>query len=171
MKLYTKNGDKGKSSLYDGTILSKADLSFDILGDSDELSSHIGMLASLTDDKIPYLRKIQDRLLDIGSVIANGWNKSSPAISEEDVKEIEGLIDSYEEKNSPLTVFILPGVNPSDAQAHICRSVSRRFERGLASDKGTDDKYILQYVNRLSDYFFALSRNLSGCSEIRRGNA
>lgn len=201
IKLYTKAGDKGNTVLYDSKGHSKSDLVFDVLGDLDELSAHIGMLKSMaglyldfslmpeikehfTNLRHPnwdFLKTIQSKLLDIGSAIAIS-KKEYIAITEDDIKSIEKEIDKLEEENTPLKVFILPGVNLPDSQAHICRAVTRRVEREfvrygkqdvqalgqLMSEKMRNYSEILKYLNRLSDYFFALARNLSGCTEDAR---
>lgn len=176
-KLYTKTGDKGKTSLYDGSRRYKGEIIFDVLGNIDELSSHIGLLCtklseSNTINSKDILRQIQVNLLDIGSniaVIDENKKKKVPKISENDVKRIEGWIDKCEEKNEKLTEFLLTGVREIDAQSHVCRSVTRRVERSLwklVDDIDVDSK-ILQYINRLSDFFFAFARNLSGGEEIK----
>lgn len=189
MKLYTKTGDSGITSLYDGNRIPKFSIFFKVLGDIDELSSNIGLLcAYLKEKKYPdkYLRKIQHKLLDIGSniaVVKESRKKSVPKIQEEDVKLLEEWIDMCDEKNDKLTEFLLPGVNKTDSQCHICRSITRRVERGLWEIQYSDkiingksvinmenvdiDKNIIVYINRLSDFFFAFSRNLSNGEDIK----
>lgn len=199
-KLYTKNGDNGTTCLYDMRRINKNNNIINALGDLDELSAHIGLLCAQCTPKcaqctpkcaqctpkcenelnpVPNLRLIQHKLLDIGSNIATKVINRTTYITEEDIKAVEDWIDICEEQNTPLKEFILPGVHLADAQAHVCRAVCRRFERGLVSlhfDKELNkkeipyyvDPQILQYVNRLSDYFFALSRYLSGCKETTR---
>jgi cob(I)alamin adenosyltransferase len=207
-KIYTKGGDKGLTSLYDGSRHPKSSPVFGLLGGLDELGSHIGLLIAYYPKKIgidrlnqvPYLRRIQDILLDIGSQIATP-NKTDSNISVDDVKEIENWIDRLETVNKPLTKFVLSGVNKADAQAHVCRSVTRRVERDFffVSEKSLRDfesdrrseksrnctesdprstmshinmnQDLFKYLNRLSDYFFVLSRYLSGCSEQERGDS
>lgn len=176
MKLYTKTGDKGMTSLYDGSRKSKGSVIFDVLGNLDELSSHIGVLCSKIkkDNFLCILRIIQTKLLDIGSniaVIDEKKKKRVPKIEEKDVHIVENWIDTCEKDNKKLTEFLLPGVGETDSQCHVCRSVSRRVERSmwkLINDDGieiTDE--ILKYMNRLSDFFFALSRNFSNREEIK----
>ena len=185
-KLYTKTGDKGTTSLYDGNRIPKNSIFFDVLGDLDELSSHIGMLITLIKDyDINYLRFIQKHLLNIGSNIAVVNNeKKVPIITENNIRNLELEIDDCESCNKKITEFLLPGVNKSDAQCHICRSVTRRLERNLwklhyssdlvkgkrnnieLSEVHVDDN-ILVFINRLSDYFFALSRNLSEGNDVK----
>ena len=176
-KLYTKTGDKGTTSLYDGSRRYKGNIIFDVLGNLDELSSHIGLLCakiseSLATNSKDILRQIQVNLLDIGSniaVIDENKKKKVPKINDKDVIKIEGWIDKCEEKNEKLTEFLLAGVKDIDAQSHVCRSMTRRVERSmwrLADEIDIDDN-ILQYMNRLSDFFFAFSRNWSNGEEIK----
>lgn len=185
-KLYTKTGDKGTTCLYDMRRVPKGNVLIDFLGDLDEFSAHIGLLCSLLNEQrniedVCHLRFIQNKLLDIGSNIATTKErKRTTGVSDQDVGNVEGWIDACEEKNTPLKEFILPGIKPFDAQAHICRAVCRRVERRLVdihfdNELNKDRQYvsseILQYVNRLSDYFFALARKLSECNETTRSEA
>ena len=182
-KLYTKTGDKGQTSLYDGNRINKSSIFCDVLGNLDLLASNIGMLISLIGENINSicLRKIQVILLNIGSNIAVVYEKRKhrvPKITNEHIILLEGWIDVCEEKNPKLTEFLLTGTNQTDSQCHICRSISRTVERNLwklnneyqneiQSLKYNEctNKYIepniLKFINRLSDYFFALSRNFS----------
>lgn len=200
-KLYTKTGDKGTTSLYDGSRQKKSRIFFDVLGDLDELASHIGLLCakisekkgqlnnfrdsvengavlleekiSITDGQLDRLREIQVKLLDIGSnvaVVDETKKGKVPKFSEDDVKCVEKWIDDCEEKNTKLTEFLLTGVGNLDSQCHVCRSVSRRAERGLWKLYDRDiyvDANILKYMNRLSDFFFAFARHLTGGHEIK----
>ena len=187
-KLYTKTGDKGITSLYDGNRIPKTSIFFEVLGTIDELSCHLGLLIALLkkNQDCKFLRIIQIKLLDIGSNIAVTSHKKVPKILEQDVKNIEVLIDYYDKINSKLTEFVLPGVYQADAQCHICRSVSRRAERllwkinnksgelkvtnrrtNIVMDDVTVDVNILQYMNRLSDFLFSYARFLSNCKEIK----
>ena len=182
-KLYTKTGDNGTTYLYDGSKRQKNSIFFDVLGDLDELASHIGLLCaniytsfidvnhiSVMSDR---LREIQVKLLDIGSNIAvvnHEKKKMIPKLSEDDVKRIEDWIDLCEQSNDELTEFLLTGVGQTDSQCHICRSVTRRVERHmwmLHYDEVDVDENILKYINRLSDFFFAFSRNLTAGKEIK----
>lgn len=185
-RLYTKKGDTGYTSLYGGRMKAeKSSVVFNALGDLDELSSHIGLLCAHLGEQ-SFLRLIQVKLIDISSNLATldeQKKKMVRKITEEDVNEIENKIDEYEEKNGKLTEFLLPGSTVADSQCHVCRSVSRRAERSVwnihnyamivqcsNSEKElilSVDKYILQYMNRLSDFFFALARKLSDGCEIR----
>lgn len=179
-KLYTKKGDYGITSLYDGSKKEKKSLIFDALGDIDELGSQIGLLITKIEDKnyCDIMREIQVKLLDIGSNIAVIDEKKRnrvPKIEDNDVVKVEKWIDECEEKTSKLTEFLLCGVLDADAQCHICRSVSRRMERSLWKINGIVennvciyvDENITKYVNRLSDFFFAYSRVLSAGCELK----
>jgi cob(I)alamin adenosyltransferase len=186
-KLYTKTGDNGTTSLYDGSRLKKNSIFFDVLGDLDELASHIGLLCAKINDesltmciefdfsysiKIDKLREIQVKLLDIGSNIAVVDEKKKekvPKLTEQDVKKVESWIDECEHTNTKLTEFLLTGVRQADSQCNICRCVSRRVERGMwkLNEEVEVDTNILKYMNRLSDFFFAFARNLAECKEIK----
>lgn len=183
-KLYTKQGDKGQTSLYDGSRRKKSDYIFDVLGDLDELSSNIGKLIALITNKTEYdgfdedfLRYTQVILLDIGSniaVIDEHQKKNVPEFKQEYIKSIENMIDRCDNNNSKLTEFILSGVYLDDSQCHICRSVCRRLERNMwklyFEEQINIEQDILTYINRLSDFFFAFSRNLSKGKEIKLSN-
>lgn len=179
-KLYTKTGDCGITSLYDGSKKEKKSAIFDALGDIDELGSNIGLLITKIEDSKfrDIMRIIQVKLLDIGSNVAVIDEKKRgrvPQIEENDVFVMEKWIDECEEKTSKLTEFLLCGVSDTDAQCHVCRSVSRRMERSLWKINGLIDNdvciyvddNIMKYVNRLSDFLFAYSRVLSAGSEIK----
>jgi cob(I)alamin adenosyltransferase len=178
MKLYTKTGDSGTTCLYDGSRHEKSDIIFDVLGNNDELSSHIGLLiASLSNSKIDtidiqnQLRTIQTNLQYINSILATPnetKQKKLRHISETDIKQIEDWIDHMEKFNPKLTSFILPGVTIDDAYTHICRTSCRKAERELLKSidlknitnniTNINTKNIMCYMNRLSDFFFSLAR-------------
>ncbi len=173
LKLYTKRGDNGYTSLYDKRNISKDNLNIHVVGAIDELSAHIGLLCvyvSTNKTITKCLREIQSDLLNIGSCIATLLKEPKTPLVKERVAVLERDIDSYENSNPKLTEFILPGIQLADAQTHVCRTVCRRLERHLISlNLSTKiDNNILAYINRLSDYFFALSRHLSNGKEIKR---
>jgi len=181
MKIYTKTGDKGTSSLYDGRRISKHSTLFETIGEIDELTSRIGMACASSQSNYlvsELLRKVQCKLQDINSIVAtvDKTGRKLPEINEEDVVFLESKIDEFEKFNDPLTAFILPGVTVLDSQLHSCRTQSRKVERmlwflqsddsvveaerGKKVDIGTVEfnPSLLKYVNRLSDFFFAFAR-------------
>jgi len=164
MKIYTKTGDTGITSRYDGCRIPKCSTEFMTIGEIDELSSRIGMLCTMVDDCV-FLRKIQCILQDFNSYIAtkNHENKKLPPLDDNWVTELEDKIDFMESENIPLTKFILPGVNIDDAQAHLCRTQTRKAERMIvkmfrSEEPGRIPIIILTYMNRLSDFFFVFAR-------------
>lgn len=181
MSIYTKTGDKGTSSLYDGNRIGKDELLFEVLGDIDELSSHIGLLYATfcsSTLNLNELKNIQKTLQNICTEIAT-VDRSSRSVRELDEKNITTLeifIDDMEKELPKLTKFILQGITVPDAQAHVCRSICRRVERHLWKLENSDhiiqgkrdinlenqhvNKNVLIYINRLSDYFFVLARYL-----------
>ena len=161
IKLYTKTGDKGNTSLYDGTRAFKGDFIFDVLGTIDELNCHIGKLASydsLSSDRKHELRIIQYRLINISSVIATPKNnKNIPDITTQDITELESMIDYCQMNSPPLKEFVLPGINPANCSAHLCRVNARKVERMVISlfhEKELTEvkRNILIWFNRLSDF-------------------
>ena len=170
MKIYTKTGDDGSTSLFGGTRVQKNNIRINAYGTIDELNSVIGIAVSGDiNDEIKFeLENIQNVLFQIGSELASTENVKSNIIkrtSEEDVKNLETLIDKFDEKLPPLKNFILPGGNNSAAQLHIARTVCTTAERIIVELKEFElvSKNVLIYVNRLSDLFFVLARyqNLS----------
>lgn len=170
MKIYTKSGDKGKSSLYDGSRCSKTSIIFQTVGEIDELSSRIGLLISKITKNIfkdnhesltLFLREIQRNLQDLNSVLASG-KKKVKQFTEEYILKIERKIDELDSQNSNLTKFILPGVTEIDSISHTCRTQTRKVERFmclLLEETIVDiPSNEMKYINRLSDFFFVLSR-------------
>jgi cob(I)alamin adenosyltransferase len=162
MKIYTKTGDKGETSLYDGSRAPKYSEVFNVLGEVDELNSRVGLLCTyLLDTTI--LRKIQRTLQDFNSHIAtvDKTNKKLPLLDETLVSELEAFIDEMEKECPKLTKFILPGVTTPDALAHLCRTQTRKAERKilkLSNNGAILPDIIFRYMNRLSDFFFVFSR-------------
>ncbi|TVR82235.1 MAG: cob(I)yrinic acid a,c-diamide adenosyltransferase [Chitinophagaceae bacterium] len=165
MKIYTKTGDKGKTSLLGGTKVPKYHLRIEAYGTIDELNAHLGMIMSFDEKKLvsEKLRLIQDRLFTIGSSLAADPEKTKmviPDLKEEDITFLENEIDKMESELPSLKNFILPGGNSLSASIHIARCVCRRAERNvvhLSEEHFTETKVII-YLNRLSDYLFVLSR-------------
>jgi len=164
MKIYTKTGDAGTTSLLGGSRVSKADLRIETYGTVDELNSHVGLLrCEATDaESIDLLLFIQDRLFTMGSHLAleSGKNFNLPTLDLEDAERLEKAIDRMNEFIPPMRHFILPGSNAAEAHAHIARCVCRRAERLLVALNETEAlEPILQiFMNRLSDYLFVYSR-------------
>lgn len=176
MKIYTKTGDTGETSLFGGKRVSKDDLRIEAYGTIDELNSQLGLLIThIKDNNIQaLLLKIQHRLFDIGSVLAvdPASGIELPGIELSDIEALENAIDNYNQELNPLKSFILPGGSAANAMAHICRTVCRRAERRVISlsKEAELDIHIIKYLNRLSDYFFVLSRLIShveGAEEIK----
>lgn len=175
-KIYTKTGDNGTSSLYDGTILPKTNIYFEALGNLDEASSYMGLLTSLISDKdiVDVLRRIQLYIIDMSSDIATP-NKQNKFITQNDVTFLEKEIDELVNRIPPLNEFLITGVSQADSYCNICRSVVRRAERSMWNlyldennlfYKSDSFGIIMKFVNRLSDYFFCLAR-LVAPTEIR----
>lgn len=169
IKIYTKTGDKGTTSLIGGTKVPKSDLRIDAYGNVDELNSFIGLVIELIQDsssKIA-LREIQDRLFTIGSLLACDPEKEIrmqiPGLFETDITILEQWIDKMNEDLPEMKSFILPGGSQSAATIHIARCVCRRTERAVVSLSGIQElpEHVLIYLNRLSDYLFVLARFIS----------
>ena len=167
MKIYTRKGDSGQTSLIDGDMVNKHNLSVDAYGTIDELNSFLGLLKDyIKDDKIKdILNKIQIKLFSIGSILASGKNKNiseKVKIEKKDVEYIELEIDRLNKDLPELKNFVIPGGHKTSSYSHVCRSICRRAERKISelNNKSSVDSNILAYVNRLSDFFFVLSRFL-----------
>lgn len=173
MKIYTKTGDKGQTSLYGGKRLSKDDIRIEAYGTVDELNSFIGLLnASFTEATQNYiLTEVQKRLFTIGSNLASDPDKKllTPDIREEDISALENAMDAMDQLLEPLKYFILPGGDISVAYAHVCRTVCRRAERRIITLAGHSEvePLIIIYINRLSDYFFVLARYIGHTRQIQ----
>lgn len=169
MKIYTKTGDKGMTSLVGGTRVAKTDARLEAYGTVDELNAHLGLLvAYLSDgDDKTFLRQVQDTLFAVGSHLATDRRKTelkaASIITPGQVEEVERAIDSIDRLLPPLTAFVLPGGSLGAAQCHVCRTVCRRAERRILAlaDEVEIAPELLAYVNRLSDYLFVLSRKIN----------
>jgi cob(I)alamin adenosyltransferase len=168
MKIYTKTGDSGKTSLLGGRRVSKADLRIDAYGTVDELNSYIGLLRDqeINQKREGLLKEIQDRLFTIGATLATEPGKENvkrPDLRESDLAVLEKEIDMMEAKLPPLKHFILPGGHQVVSFCHIARTVCRRTERCVIDLKEVEhvDDIIVKYLNRLSDYLFVLGRMIA----------
>lgn len=175
MKIYTKTGDKGTTSLVGGERASKCCDRIESYGTIDELNSQIGLLITYcTDQKdVDMLRCIQNKLFVVGGHLATDTSKtamrSSLIISPDVITDIEKEIDRIDSLLPPLRVFILPGGSRAAAVCNVCRTICRRAERciiRLTEGGGNVDDNVLAYVNRLSDYFFLLARKLNQDNKI-----
>jgi cob(I)alamin adenosyltransferase len=165
MKIYTKTGDKGTTSLFGGKRVSKSDLRIDSYGTIDELNAYMGLLRDqdVNLKRKTYLIEIQDRLFTIGSILATEPGNTKvkiPALQEGDVVAVEQQIDEMETKLLPMKFFVLPGGHTSISFGHVARTVCRRAERlVIALDQQQKvDELVIKYLNRLSDYLFVLCR-------------
>lgn len=166
MPIYTRTGDKGKTSLFDGTRVLKSHKRVETYGTIDELNSTIGVanaeikglrirLKNITDE----LEKMQHDLFEIGSTLATPHPMPVEGL-ENRPKEFEKIIDSLTKKMPELKEFILPGGGKAGSHLHVCRTIARRAERQLVAlmQKEEIDPMIVMYLNRLSDLLFTLAR-------------
>lgn len=167
MKIYTKGGDKGKTSLYGGTRIFKSHARIDSYGNIDELNSFLGLLLvkMSSNSQSELLIAVQNQLFVIGSHLAagNDHDFKLPEIKATFITDLEEAIDKMNEELPELKHFVLPGGNEAVSYAHVCRTVTRRAERAIVHlmQEETVDELIIQYCNRLSDYFFVLSRYIA----------
>jgi len=172
MKIYTKTGDRGTTSLAGGMRVSKADLRVEAYGTVDELISHLGLLRALNnnDAQNEEILQIQQCLMTIAALLAvdEKTTKILPGIQTVDIQKLENAIDIMEKSLPPLKAFVVPSPPAVAAQCHVARTVCRRAERmavaacrNTASHVLTIDEHIIPYLNRLSDYLFVLARQLS----------
>ncbi|MEZ0487816.1 cob(I)yrinic acid a,c-diamide adenosyltransferase [Fibrella aquatica] len=169
MKIYTRTGDAGQTSLIGGRRVSKADLRIDTYGTVDELNSWIGLLRDqpVNANRRPLLKEIQDRLFTVGAELATDPEKpprqAIPAIIEADITRLEDNMDAMDAELPELRKFVLPGGHASVSFAHLARTVCRRAERLTISLNNVSpvDPLVITYLNRLSDYLFVLSRKIA----------
>lgn len=178
MKIYTKKGDKGETSLIGGTRVSKSHIRIETYGTVDELNSYIGLLSvqPVNESRKNILTDIQHKLFTIGTSLASDPQKSKtriPDLTDQDVENLEKEIDKMDEKLPELKSFILPGGNQQVAFCHISRCVCRRAERLVTallisnrdgSSSSSEHEFVadhvIKYLNRLSDYLFVLARKM-----------
>lgn len=167
MKIYTKTGDQGTTGLFGGKRVSKSNIRIATYGTVDELNSWIGLLRDQEVNKYrsEVLVEIQDRLFTAGSVLATEPDNSKvkiPLLITGDIEFLEKEIDKMEGELEPMKSFILPGGHQSVSYAHIARTVCRRAERLTVQlmEEEPVNTIVIQYLNRLSDYLFVLSRKM-----------
>lgn len=168
MKIYTKTGDQGSTSLFGGKRVLKSDLRIETYGTVDELNSWIGVVRDqpVNSRRAEVLIAIQEQLFTIGSILATepGNQKVKiPALADEHVEFLEKTIDQMETELEPMRSFILPGGHPSVSFCHVTRTVCRRAERLTIALHQADpvNPIIIRYLNRLSDFLFVLSRKMA----------
>ena len=174
MKIYTKTGDQGQTSLYGGKRVEKYDLRIDSYGTLDELNSYLGLIRDLTHGSIQdqLLEKIQHTIFDIGSHLAADPEKTKlkkPDLDKSSIEELEKAIDLMNEEIPVLTAFILPGGHPTVSHIHIGRTLCRKSERKISKLGSLEEinSFILPYINRLSDYLFVFARYIAKHNNIK----
>ena len=165
MKIYTKTGDSGETSLFGNTRVSKADVRVDAYGEIDELNACLGAAraAGLDPDLTAVVLEVQKELFAIGARLADPSHRIAPRTTKVEVVDsqvvrLEGTIDHLENELSPLRRFILPGGSPAGSMLHLARTVCRRAERRVVSLPDPVDPVIVVYLNRLSDLLFVMAR-------------
>lgn len=178
MKIYTKTGDKGMTSLIGGTRVPKNNVRLEAYGTIDELNSFLGMIRAYPIDAraAADIVRIQDILFFVGGNLATDTSVKDLnirlGVSEEDLLCLEKAIDRMDEELPPLTSFVLPGGDQAVSFCHIARTVCRRAERRIMDMSAAYevDELVIRYINRLSDYLFVLSRKVAhdaGVEEIK----
>ena len=178
MKIYTKTGDTGQTSLWGGKRVSKSHLRIESYGTVDELNSHIGLLAAfpVNESRKALLHRIMDRLFIIGSYLAadpenQKMDAKMPSFKQQDIDDLEHAMDEMDLVLPKMRYFILPGGSIEVAHTHIARTICRRAERLVVSllEIENVEPLVLIYLNRLSDYLFVLARKMGeeqGIAEI-----
>lgn len=175
MKIYTKTGDRGQTSLVGGQRVSKCCDRLESYGTVDELNSHIGVLITYCSDKhdAAFLTDVQAKLFVVGGYLATDNStrevRQGNIVTPEMVAEVEQEIDRVQALLPPLRLFILPGGSRASAYAHVCRTVCRRAERCILRlvESGAEvDDNVTAYVNRMSDYLFVLARKLNVDNDV-----
>lgn len=164
MKIYTKTGDKGETSLVGGKRVKKYAPLLEAYGSVDELNAWIGLL--IADKPKPFLTEVQRMLFTVGGMLATEpdlWQKYWQKVDlDKYIQQIEEEIDRLSATQEPFKGFVLPQGSTAIAHAHLCRTVCRRVERPVAKLVAENKSYLplMQILNRLSDYFFILSNTL-----------
>ena len=168
MKIYTRTGDSGETSLFGGTRVRKDDGRVDAYGEVDELNAWLGLVRAsrLDDDLDQELNDLQRTLFALGAQLADpaaavGGRVAKAALGDDNVVRLEQLIDRLEAGLPPLRKFILAGGSPAGAALHVARTVCRRAERRMVALQPPVDPILIRYVNRLSDLLFVLARTVN----------
>jgi len=165
MKVYTKTGDKGTTSLYDGTRVSKDYIRVESYGTIDELNSSLGLAKNYIEEKEikDLVSKIQRTLFDVaGELATSDYRNFKTRVTEEDIEFLEHTIDHFTAIMDQENCFILPGSNLSSGHLHVARTICRRAERRMITLRGEADisDTVMKYVNRLSDTIYSIARFL-----------
>lgn len=175
VKIYTRTGDEGETSLFDGTRVRKSDARVDAYGDVDELNAWLGLALTHLDHRLPTVERallqIQRDLFALGASLADPANRiadrvTKAVLTDDDVTRLEHVIDELEAGLPPLRRFILPGGAQAGATLHIARTICRRAERRMVALEPPADGVALRYVNRLSDLLFVMARAANLHAEI-----
>lgn len=176
MKIYTKTGDDGTTSLFGGKRVSKADLRIETYGTVDELNAFIGLVRDqeVNQGRTGVLVEIQNKLFTIGSILATEPENTKlkiPSLAEDDILFLEQEMDTLDQDLPPIKFFVLPGGHQSVSHCHVARTVCRRAERLCIALNAQNkiEPLVIKYLNRLSDYLFVLGRKMSielGVNEI-----
>ena len=173
MKIYTKKGDAGKTSIIGASNIYKNDVRIEAYGTIDELNSYLGLLRSFESSKFSIQKKelicIQNSLFNIGATLASTKTIPNCRIGNKEIRDLEHFIDQIDAKLDPLKSFILRGGELWTSYAQIARSVCRRAERNIISlsIKEDVDPLIITFINRLSDYLFVLARYISFLNNVQ----
>lgn len=177
MKIYTKTGDIGETSLFGGRRVKKNDLRIETYGTTDELNCWIGLVRQVQQDNHTkeLLANIQDRMFTIGATLAadpDNDKLKTPDVTEADIEVLEEAIDRMENSLEPLRNFVLPGGHVYVSYCHICRTICRRAERLCVALNEVSEVHplVIKYLNRLSDFLFVLARKNAaelGAEEVK----
>lgn len=173
MKIYTKKGDSGETSLFGGTRVPKSSERIEAYGTVDELNSFVGLAASydLSSEGTDYLRRVQELLFTLGADLATPPSSKTriDRIASEDVSFLENAIDEMEKDLKPLKNFILPGGSQAGATLHAARTICRRAERAVVACGEVDEisEECIKFLNRLSDFLFVIARHENKHAGVR----
>ncbi|MBQ5875407.1 MAG: cob(I)yrinic acid a,c-diamide adenosyltransferase [Alistipes sp.] len=176
MKVYTKTGDKGTTSLIGGERVAKCDCRVEAYGTVDELTAFTALLADkLQSDEaytaeVSFLRRIESQLMTVAALLAvgEGGEDKVGKLQSATIEEMEQAIDSMQEALPQITKFTIPGGDERLSLAHVCRTICRRAERQAlrAAENCNIEEQVIVYLNRLSDYFYLLGRSITHRSNV-----
>jgi cob(I)alamin adenosyltransferase len=176
MKVYTKTGDKGTTSLIGGERVAKCDCRVEAYGTVDELTAFTALLADkLQGDaaytaEVAFLRRIESQLMTVAALLAvgEGGEDKVGKLQSATIEEMEQAIDSMQEALPQITKFTIPGGDERLSLAHVCRTICRRAERQAlrAAENCNIEEQVIVYLNRLSDYFYLLGRTITHRSNV-----